>query len=54
MSSQASGEEGRRRSVNGRGCEIETETELEDSEAKAEVEEYMKVAFPMAILNETK
>jgi len=36
----------------GRSCEVEAETELE--EAKAEVEEYMKVAFPMAILNETK
>ena len=39
--------------VTGRDCEVETETELEDFEAKAEGEEYMKVAFPMAILNET-
>jgi len=40
--------------VTGRGCEVETETELEDFEAKAEGEKYMKVAFPMAISNETK
>ena len=40
--------------VTGGGCQVETETELEDFEAKTEGEEYMKVAFPMAILNETK
>ena len=40
--------------VTGRSCEVQTETELEDFEEKAEVEEYMKVAFPMAILNVTK
>ena len=40
--------------VIGRGCKVEAETELEDFEAKAEGEKYMKVAFPMAILNETK
>ena len=41
-------------SVNGRGCEVEAETEPEDFEAKAEGEEYMEVVFPIAILNETK
>ena len=40
--------------VNGRDCEVKAETELEDFEGKAEGEEYMKVAFPMATLNETK
>jgi len=44
VTGQVEGKQGEE-NVNGRGCKVETEAELEEFEAKAEVEEYMKLHF---------